>query len=112
MNRLRTCLAALTLLPPVVPDSTAAGHDRRADMRLYAAEVTDIPDVQVKGLFVIVNALPDGAGLEVTAINFAGQAVDEAVRIPGAAAGVQAIDALNPGRLGPKSARMAPCGCT
>jgi trehalose synthase len=83
------------------PDSFASQLTRmlkvRADMHLYAAELTDVPDVQAKGLFVIVNALPEGGGLEVTAINFGGQPVDETVRIQGAAAGVQAIDALAPG---------------
>ena len=83
------------------PDSFASQLTRmlkvRADMHLYAAELTDVPDVQAKGLFVIVNALPEGAGLEVTAINFGGEAVDETVRIQGAAAGLKAIDAFNPG---------------
>jgi hypothetical protein len=40
--------------------------------------------------------LPEGAGLEVTAINFSGQAIDEAVRVQGAAAGLKAIDTINP----------------
>jgi len=68
----------------------------RADMHLYAAEFTDAPDVQSKGLFVLVNVLPEGGGLEVTAINFGGQPIDEAVHIQGGASGARAVDVLNP----------------
>src|SRR2546430_1036224 len=56
------------------PDSFASRLARmlkaRADLRLYAARLVDIPAVQSKGLFVLVHELPEHSGLEVTAINF------------------------------------------
>jgi trehalose synthase len=68
----------------------------RADLHLQAARLTDVPAVQAKGLFVLVHELPDGAGLEITAINFGDRAVEESVAIRGAAAGSKAIDVLDP----------------
>jgi len=68
----------------------------RAAMHLYAAWLTDVPSVASKGLLVLVHELPAGAGREITAINFGGEPVDEAVPIPGAAAGAKVSDALDP----------------
>ena len=75
------------------PDSFASQLARllkaRAALHLYAARLSDVPDVQAKGLFVLVHELPDNGGLEVTAINFGAQAVDESVVIHGAGAACQ-----------------------
>ena len=67
----------------------------RADLRLYAARLADVPDVQARGFFVLVHELPGRAGIEITAINFADRAVDESVPIRGAAADSKAIDVLD-----------------
>jgi trehalose synthase len=81
------------------PDSFASQLGRllkvRADLKLYAAQLLDAPSVKAPGLLVLVHELPEHGGLEVTAINFGAQAVDETVAIHGATAGAQASDALN-----------------
>ena len=85
------------------PDSFASQLARmlkaRADMRLYAARVIDIPNVRSRGLFVLVHQLPENGGLEVTAINFGATPVDESVAIRGAATNATAHDALEPQAL-------------
>jgi len=68
----------------------------RADLRLYAARVLDVPSVRAQGLLVLVHELPQDAGIEVTAINFGREPVDESVIIHGAAAGAKALDVLDP----------------
>ena len=68
----------------------------RAALRLYAARLIDVPAVHAPGLLVLVHALPDNAGLEVTAINFGAQALDEAVAVKGASSAATAQDALDP----------------
>jgi trehalose synthase len=68
----------------------------RADMRLYAGQLADIPNVQAKGLLVLVHQLPDNGGREITAINFGSTPVDESVTIQGAAANAKAVDVLDP----------------
>jgi trehalose synthase len=68
----------------------------RADLRLYAARLADVPAVQAKGLLVLVHELPENAGLEITAINFADTPVDETVSIRGAAPSSKATDVLDP----------------
>jgi trehalose synthase len=52
----------------------------RADLRLYAGELIDVPEVQAKGLFVLVHRLPQG-DFEITAINFGATPVDETVTL-------------------------------
>jgi trehalose synthase len=80
------------------PDSFASQLARllkaRADLKLYAAQLTDVPEVQAKGLLVLVHQLPDGGGLEVSAINFGDRPVDETVAIHGAPEGARAADVL------------------
>ena len=66
----------------------------RADMHLYAAQLTDVPEVQAKGLLVLVHQLPDRGGLEVTAINFGAQEINETVHIQGVTSASKAVDAL------------------
>jgi trehalose synthase len=82
------------------PDSFASQLARmlkvRADLRLYAGRLVDVPAVQSKGLFVLVHELPESSDLEVTAINFGSTPVNESVVIPGAPQSSQAIDLLNP----------------
>jgi trehalose synthase len=68
----------------------------RSDMRLYAGQLADIPNVQAKGLLVLVHQLPDNGGREITAINFGSTAVDESVTIQGVTANAKAVDALEP----------------
>jgi trehalose synthase len=71
----------------------------RAALHLYAARLTDVPEVASKGLLVLVHELPAGAGEEITAINFSAQPIHEAVAIRGAIPGAHAIDVL--GTSGP-----------
>jgi trehalose synthase len=82
------------------PDSFASRLARmlkvRAELRLYAARVVDVPTVQSKGLFVLVHELPDNGGLEVTAINFGASPIDEAVPVRGAQVGATAAAVLDP----------------
>jgi trehalose synthase len=67
----------------------------RADLKLYAGELVDVPSVSAKGLFVLVHRLPDGGDLEVTAINFGSTPVQESVAITGAAPGFPTTDVLD-----------------
>jgi len=69
----------------------------RAALHLYAARLSDVPDVRAKGLFVLVHQLPDDAGLEVSAINFGAQTVDESIVIRGAGPHASATDVLDSG---------------
>ena len=82
------------------PDSFASQLARllkaRAELHLDAARLTDVPKVKARALFVLVHALPDNAGLEVTAINFGSAALDEDVTIQGASAGSAVTDVLDP----------------
>ncbi len=68
----------------------------RAALKVYAARLIDVPAVHAPGLLVLVHALPDNAGLEVTAINFGAQAVDETVAVKGASSAATALDVLDP----------------
>ena len=81
------------------PDSFASQLARmlkaRADLRLYAARLTDIPAVHSKSLFVLVHELPERSELEVTAINFGPSPVDETVLIRGATPTSTASDVLD-----------------
>ena len=68
----------------------------RADLKLYAAKLADIPAVKSKGLLVLVHELPDNAGLEITAINFAPAPLEETITVANAVAESKAIDVLDP----------------
>jgi trehalose synthase len=68
----------------------------RGDLKLYAARQLEVPSVKAKGLLVMTHELPEGGGIEVTAINFAGDPVDEVVTVPQAAGRAKAVDALDP----------------
>jgi trehalose synthase len=81
------------------PDSFASRLARmlkvRADLRLYAGRLVDLPAVQAKGLLVLVHQLPESPDLEVTAINFGPTPVSEPVVIHDAAPGSMATDVLD-----------------
>jgi trehalose synthase len=68
----------------------------RARLKLYAARLVDVPAVEAKGLLVLVHELPEQGGIEVSAINFSGQPIQESVRIAPAAARTLARDAFDP----------------
>jgi trehalose synthase len=68
----------------------------RAELHLSTARLIELPQVQARGLFVLVNQLPDSADFELTAINFGGRPVEEAVPISAAPPGSKGIDALDP----------------
>ena len=87
------------------PDSFASRLRRilqvRAALRLAAGEVVDVPAVRAKGLFVMVNRLPDSSDLEVTIINFGASPIDEAVAIKGAAPAMRVSNLLESETSGP-----------
>lgn len=87
------------------PDSFASQLRRmlqvRSALRLYAGEVLDVPAVRAKGLFLMVNRLPDSGDLEVTAINFGGAPVDETVAIKGAVPAMRVSNLLESGASAP-----------
>lgn len=51
----------------------------RKRYRLFESRQIAVPPVQAPGLLLLVHALPDDLGIEITALNFATEAVDEAV---------------------------------
>ncbi len=51
----------------------------RQQYRIYESRQLAIPDVQNKGLLVMVHELPEGMGIQVTALNFGTEAVTELV---------------------------------
>lgn len=63
----------------------------RQAYKLYAARQIDVPDTASPGLLVMVHELPEGMGVQVTAINFGAAPVDEVVRLKHVPPG-QAID--------------------
>ncbi len=66
----------------------------RERYQLYAARQIAVPAVAAPGLLVMVHELPDGAGLQVTTLNFGRQAVDEVVLLGDAPAGL-AVEMLS-----------------
>lgn len=56
----------------------------RAEHRVFESELIDVPAVRAKGLVALVHRLPDGKGVEVTALNFGRNAVDETITLPSA----------------------------
>jgi trehalose synthase len=57
----------------------------RARFRIYESRQIAVPDVRSPGLLVMVHELPDRLGLEITALNFATQPVQEVITLPAAA---------------------------
>ena len=79
----------------------------RADLRLYAGRLIDAPAVRAKGLFVLVNQLPDTQDIEVTAINFGSERVEETVAIHGCVPDSVATEVLG---VHPSRQRVGPGG--
>jgi trehalose synthase len=59
----------------------------RRQYRIYESRQIEIPDVQSRALLVLVHALPDGLGTQITALNFGSTPVVERVPIAGARPG-------------------------
>ncbi len=59
----------------------------RQSYKLYAARQVGVPDCATPGLLVMVHELPDGLGMQVTAINFGAEPVEETVQLAGVASG-------------------------
>lgn len=55
----------------------------RQRYRIFESRQIAVPDVASQGLLVMVHELPDGAGRQVTALNFGGEPVRETITIPG-----------------------------
>ncbi len=53
----------------------------RQRYQLHASRQVDVPDVISRGLLVMVHELPDGARMQVTALNFGAQPVEETVML-------------------------------
>jgi trehalose synthase len=53
----------------------------RQQYRIYESRQLAIPDVQSKGLLVMVHELPDEMGIQITALNFGGELVAELVAL-------------------------------
>jgi trehalose synthase len=90
------------------PDSFASELRKllrvRAHYRINEGEQIELPAVQAKALVVMVHRLPDGAGIQVTAVNFGLAAVREAVTLKTAPPGGAIADLLAEkplGTLGP-----------
>ena len=69
------------------PDSFAARLrallTMRAQTQLFAARQAVVPEVQSKGLLIMVHELPDELGMQITALNFGGEPIEERVRLEG-----------------------------
>lgn len=55
----------------------------RAQYRIYQARQTAIPDTEAPGLLVMVHELPASGELQITALNFGAQPIEETVLVPG-----------------------------
>jgi len=76
----------------------------RARYRINESEQIELPAVQARGLVVLVHRLPAGAGIQVTAVNFARAPVRETVTIKTAPADGAVTDLLAEKELGKLSA--------
>ena len=67
------------------PDSFVRQLQRLLEVRqryqLPVSRQVDVPDVVSRGLLVMVHALPEGQGMQVTALNFGAESVDETVML-------------------------------
>ncbi len=70
----------------------------RQQYRIYESRQIAIPDVQSKGLLVMVHELPEGMGVQVTVLNFGAAAVTEMFDLTGTVSEriQQVIDMLRP----------------
>jgi trehalose synthase len=80
------------------PDSFAAQLRKllriRAEYRLNEAEQLDVPRARAPGLLILLHRLPADRGLEITALNFGGSAVEESVSIAAGTPGAAVLDLL------------------
>jgi trehalose synthase len=87
------------------PDSFASQLQRMLDVRqtsgLYASHQILVPDVTSPGLLAMVHELPEGRGIQVTALNFGATPVDETITLPNIKPGpvVDMIHETNEGDL-------------
>ena len=74
----------------------------RARYGIYAARQIAVPDAASQGLLVMVHELPDGLGMQMTALNFGAAPVEETVRLTHVAAApvVDMMDGEAQGALG------------
>lgn len=54
----------------------------RRRYRLYESRQIAVPDVQSPGLLILVHELPDNLGIEITALNFSTEPVEELITLP------------------------------
>ena len=68
---------------------------------LYASHQILVPDVKSPGLLAMVHGLPQGKGIQVTALNFGATAIDETISLPNIKPGpvVKMIKETNKGDL-------------
>ncbi len=59
----------------------------RRDYKIYRSRQIDVPNVQNKGLLIMVHDLPEDPGMQVTALNFGATPLQENVRVVGAKSG-------------------------
>jgi trehalose synthase len=59
--------------------------DVRRRYRIFESRQVAVPDVIAPGLLILVHELPDGLGLEVTALNFSTEPVEEVITLAGMA---------------------------
>ncbi len=87
------------------PDSFASQLQRLLAVRqasgLYASQQIMIPDVTSPGLLAMVHELPEGKGMQVTALNFGATPIDETITLPNVKPGpvVDMINETNEGDL-------------
>lgn len=89
------------------PDSFARRLQRllevRQRRRIYASRQTDAPETVHPALLVMVHELPEGAGLQVTALNFGPAPLAETVTIAGANGSRRVVDMLTEQPMRPLS---------
>jgi len=59
--------------------------DVRRRFRIFESRQIDVPDVTAPGLLILVHELPDGLGIEFTALNFSAIPIEEVITVPGIA---------------------------
>jgi trehalose synthase len=87
------------------PDSFASQLQKMLAVRqasgLYASHQILVPDVKSPGLLAMVHELPEGKGIQVTALNFGATPIDETIVLPNVRPGpvVDMINETNEGDL-------------
>jgi trehalose synthase len=80
------------------PDSFASQLKRLMAVRntygIHASYQTAIPDVVNPALLIMVHELPDNRGMQVTALNFGPEPIEEAITLPGLQPG-PVVDMIN-----------------